>query len=67
MVKVKIFSSTVKKNNSAESPLEIDINKWLEKNPDIELIDIKFIVGDSPVGRTDNSAYAMIIYKEPTS
>lgn len=51
-------------------PIDKQINDWLTKNPDIELIDIKFqsnvsAVADSGVSAEYWHTSALIIYKEP--
>lgn len=57
-------------NHPLHEPIDKQINGWLTKNPDIELIDIKFqsnvsVVADSGVSAEYWHTSALIIYKEP--
>jgi hypothetical protein len=54
-----------------EETIDSQINNWLAKNPDIELIDIKFqsnvsAVADSGVSAEYWHTSALIIYKVPS-
>ena len=57
-------------NHPLHEPIDKQINGWLTKNPDIELIDIKFqsnvsAVADSGVSAEYWYTSALIIYKKP--
>lgn len=48
----------------AEGRIDTAINAWLERNPDAEVIDIKF---STSATRDDWSADALIIYRKENS
>ena len=57
-------------NHRLHEPIDKQINGWLPKNPDIELIDIKFqsnvsAVADSGISAEYWHTSVLIIYKEP--
>ena len=59
--KVRIFSDTY-----ASKDLEIEINNWLDKNPNVTIVDIKYSI--SQCGSSGGSVYhtfsALIYYME---
>lgn len=65
MIKVKQFLK-IKESNYGLPKLDEEINEWLEKNKNIEIIDIKYQTSIDNRGLTVVTvlASALIIYKE---
>lgn len=59
MIKTKIFEEEF------SSELEWDVNNFFKRNPDAELVDIKFQVAATDTEYSPEERYtAMVIYKE---
>lgn len=70
-MKVKIFEkclsvSTGSYGGGSLKGIERDINDWLAKNPEIEVVDIRFSYAGAPVqdGPTNYGAMCLILYKD---
>lgn len=66
-MKVKIFQNRVAYDETHPAALEEEMNKWLENNANIEIVDIRFSTvyyPSGPVGGGGSSGIALILYKE---
>lgn len=69
-MKVKVFErclsvGTGERGGGSLLGIETKINTWLEENPGIEVVDIRFSYGGAPVqdGPTNYGAMCLILYK----